>query len=129
MNWYKLIFFHIYKRYYKDGQYSNDIPWLTVSVILGVSSFFYLLSLAVLIYSIFCDCEIQSLNKNPIIILGFVLVGVNYLWFFNNRHYLKIYEKYRISENNNKFSELLSWLFVIMGFVSVPLVALIIKSL
>ncbi len=43
MNWYNLVFYHIFKRYYKDGKYKNDIPSLTASVIVGVSSYFYII--------------------------------------------------------------------------------------
>ena len=78
MSWYKIIFFHVFKRYYKDGKFINDIPWLTTSVIVGVSSSFYLLSLTVLFYFFFIDHDVPQLNKYPILICGFVFAVANY---------------------------------------------------
>lgn len=127
MNWYKLIFFHIFKRYYKNGEFRNDIPWLTASVIIGVSSSFYVLSLVVLTYYVFIDNNVPTLNKTHIIICGFVFAAINYLWFTYKKRYLKIYEEYRTSNKNNRVTEVLSWIYIIMGFASVPIVALIIR--
>jgi Ca2+/Na+ antiporter len=128
MNWYKLIFFHIFKRYYKDGKFTNDIPWLTASVIVGISSSFYLLSLVVLSYFFFIDHNVPPLNKYPILICGFAFAVVNYLWFTYKKRYLKIYEEYRTSNKNNKVTAVLSWIYIIVGFASVPIVALIIHQ-
>jgi len=126
MNLYKLIFFHIFKRYYKNGTFKNDIPWLTASVILGVSSSFYVISLLILSYYVFIDNDVPTLNKYPIIICGFVFVVINYLWFTYKKRYLKIHEEYQISNKSNKITEVLSWIYIIVGFASVPIVALII---
>lgn len=37
MKIFKIIFFHIYNSYYKDGNYSNDIPHLTAYGLAGCS--------------------------------------------------------------------------------------------
>lgn len=127
MSWYIIIFFHVFKRYYKDGKFTKDIPWLTTSVIVGVSSSFYLLSLTVLFYFFFIDHDVPELNKYPILICGFLFAVANYLWFTHQKRYLKIYEEYRQSDKNNKVSAILSWIYIILGFASVPIVALIIR--
>lgn len=128
MNWYQVIFFHIFKLYYKDGKYTNDIPWLTASVIVGVSTSFYLLSLVVLCYFFFIGRDVPLLNKYPILICGFVFSVANYLWFTYKKRYLKIYDQYRTSNKNNNVTAVLSWTYIILGFALVPVVTLIIRN-
>jgi len=62
-----------------------------------------------------------------IIIYGFIFVIINYFYFTYDKHYIKIYNKFKISNKNNGTIELLSWAYVITGFISVPIVALIIR--
>jgi hypothetical protein len=126
MNWYNLVFYHIFKRYYNDGKYKNDIPWLTALVIISVSSSFYILSGLILIYYFFVNKNIPIINKYPIILLGFTFAVINYLWFANNKRYLNIYKHYNTNTANRR-SEIFSWVFVILGFASVPFVALLIR--
>jgi hypothetical protein len=128
MNWYKLIFFHIFKRYYKNGSFTNDIPWLTASVIVGLSSFFYVLGLLVLAYFFFIDHNVPKLKKYPLLISGFAFAITNYLWFTYKKRYLKIHAEYRTSNKNNKVTEVLAWIYVIVGFATVPIVALVIVN-
>lgn len=127
MSWYKIIFFHVFRRYYKDGKFTNDIPWLTTSVIVGVSSSFYLLSLTVLFYFFFIDHDVPQLSKYPILICGFVFAVANCLWFTYKKRYLKIYQEYRISDKNNKVTAVLSWIYIIFGYALVPIVAIVIR--
>ena len=127
MSWFKIIFFHVFKRYYMDGKFTNDIPWLTTSVIVGVSSSFYVISLIVLYFFFFIDHDLPQLNKYPILICGFAFAVANYLWFTHQKRYLKIYEEYLTSDKNNKITAALSWIYIILGFASVPIVALIIR--
>lgn len=127
MSWYKVIFFHVFQRFYKNGKFTNDIPWLTASVIMGVSSSFYLLSLTVLFYFFFFDHNVPPLNKYLILICGFVFTFINYLWLTHQKRYLKIYEEYRTSDKNNKVTAMLSWAFIILGLASVPISALLIR--
>ena len=118
MNWYNLVFYHIFKRYYKDGKYKNDIPWLTVSVIMGMSSFLYVLN-GLILSNYFVNKNILILNKNPIIILAFVFVIINFLWFTKNKRYLSIYDYYKTSKLDNRRTEILAWLYIIFGFAFV----------
>jgi hypothetical protein len=128
MKVHSIIFFHVFKRYYKDGKFTNDIPWLTTSVIVGVSSSFYLISLTVLFSYFFFDRNLPKLNEYPMLICNAVFVVANYLWFTHRKRYLKIYEEYRTSDKNNKITEFLSWIYILLGFVSVPITALVIHS-
>ena len=126
MNWYKIIFYHLFKRYYKDGKYKNDIPWLTAAGILSVSTFFLLTGFFTLIYYLFVKKNVPQLDYK-FTLLGFLFTALNCFWFANKKHYLRIYEEYKTSKVNNTITEILSWLFVILGFASLAIVALLIK--
>ena len=128
MNWYDLVFFHIFKRYYKNGRYKNDVPWLTASIILGVSSSFYILSGLLLSYYFFVSKEVPILNKYLILLLGFIFVILNFIWFTYNKRYKVIYEHCNTLADNSKKTEILSWIYIILGYISVPLVAIFIRT-
>ncbi|WP_318642611.1 hypothetical protein [Flavobacterium ardleyense] len=127
MNWYDLIFYNVFKRYYKEGNYKNDIPLLTASIIVGVSFSFYILSGFLLVYYFIVGQDVPMLSKSPIIIFGFTFNLANYLWFKNKDRYLIVYSHFKSSERNDRQQEVLSWLFIILGFASGPLVALFIR--
>ncbi len=127
MNWYDLIFYNVFKRYYKEGNYKKDIPLLTASVIVGVSLSFYILSGFLLMYYFFIGKDVPMLDRYPIIIFGFTINVANYLWFRNKNRYLSVYKHFRSSDENNRLTEVLSWLFIILGFASGPLVTFFIR--
>ena len=127
MSWYKIIFFHVFKRYYKDGKFTNDIPWLTASIIVSVSSSFYVFSLMDLFCFFLIDQNLPMVDGYSFHIIGFAFALANYLWFTHQRRYLKIYEEYRKSDKNNNVTAILSWIYIILGFASVPIAALIIR--
>jgi hypothetical protein len=129
MNWYNLVFYHVFIRYYKNGKYKNDIPWLTVSVLVGVCSYFYFLNAILLGYFFFISKTAPLLENFRTAIIGgcFVFVIINYFWFTYKKRYLKIYEEYKTSNNSNRVTEILSWIYIIVGFASVPIAALIIR--
>jgi glucan phosphoethanolaminetransferase (alkaline phosphatase superfamily) len=129
MNWYNLVFYHIFVRYYKNGKYKNDIPWLTVSVLVGVCSYFYFLNVILLGYFFFISKNAPLLEnfRTAIIGGGFVFVIINYFWFTYKKRYLKIFKEYKTSNNSNRVTEILSWIYLIVGFASVPIAALIIR--
>jgi hypothetical protein len=41
MEWYRLIFFHVFKVYYRDGDFRNDVPWFTATVLISASLWTY----------------------------------------------------------------------------------------
>lgn len=127
MSWYKIIFFHVFKLYYKDGKYTKDIPWLTATGIVSVPTGFLISTLYWIFYYFFIDKEVPKLD-NTFTMLGCSFMFINYLWFTHQKRYLKIYEEYRTSDKNNKVTALLSWIYIILGFASVPIVALVIRQ-
>ncbi len=126
MNWYNLVFYHIFKRYYKDNKYKNDIPWLTATGIISVPTFFLLTSVFAIIYYLFVESNVPQIGST-FTIFGLAFTVINYLWFTYNKRYLSIYEHYKTSATNNRRTEILSWLYIILGFASLPLVALLIR--
>lgn len=128
MNWYKIIFFHIFQCFYKGGKYSNDIPSLRSTVVVSVSSSFYLLSSFYWIYFLLFN-EKPKLAEHSITVCGFLFVIANYVWFNYRRKYLLIYEKYVYSRVNTRIVALACWVYVLSGFATVPISALIIEQL
>lgn len=126
MNWYNLVFYHVFKRYYKDNKYKNDIPWLTATGIISVPTFFLLTSVFAIIYYLFVESNVPQIGST-FTIFGLAFTVINYLWFTYNKRYLSIYEHYKTSATNNRRTEILSWLYIILGFASLPLVALLIR--
>ncbi|MCG3164424.1 MAG: hypothetical protein POELPBGB_00178 [Bacteroidia bacterium] len=117
MKWYKIIFFHVFKRYYKNGMYKNDLPWLTASSIIAVSSSFYVFSFYLLAYYFINGYMPDHLEKRIIIPIGFLIVIPIVIWFVSKKRYLTIYNELRTSHSNHKSSEILSWLFVFGAYL------------
>jgi hypothetical protein len=127
MDWYNLVFYHVFKRYYKNGNYKNDIPWLTATGILSVSTFFFLTGIFVVFYYFFINKNIPQLN-NLYTIFGIIFTVLNCLWFTYKNRYLSIYKHYQALTTNNRKTEILSWLYIILGFASVPFVAIFVRQ-
>lgn len=123
MNWYNLIFFHVFKKYYKNGKYKNDIPWLTASCILGTASSLLIISLIVLFNLLSSNRNIE-LNNNHLL-FGCLFVVFNTLWFKYKSRYLTIYELFKKSKFNSKTFEMLAWVYLALSFLSIPIVSII----
>jgi hypothetical protein len=117
MTWYNLVFFHVFKRYYKNGRYKNDIPWLTASVIVGVSTMFYIFSFTYLTY-FFVNGEMLELDKKSFLTLGISFVAINWLWFTGGNRYLMIFHSFKERYLRDKLTETLSWVYVFGAYVA-----------
>lgn len=117
MTWYNLIFFHVFKRYYKNGMYKNDIPWLTASGIVGTSSLLYLFTFADLAYYL-SNGEMPEFDKKYILPSGFAFVGLHWLWFIGGSRYLKIFENFKERYLRDKLTETLSWVYIFGAYVT-----------
>lgn len=126
MEWYNIVFFHVFKRYYKNGRYKNDVPWLTASVILGMSSLLYLFSLYVILYYSINNST-PEIKKYVFLPLGLTTIIINCLWFIGSRRYLRIYERYRERLLRDKKSTVLSWTYVFGGYALFILVILLLR--
>lgn len=89
------LFFVIFNSYYKDNQFKNDNPPLTVGG-LFFGLFFGLYVTFYYCYILYLDIETrQGPTDSAAILLGFLSVLTTYFVFFGNRRYMTIYEKYK----------------------------------
>lgn len=126
MTWYNLVFFHVFKRYYKNGRYKNDIPWLTASVIVGMSSMFYLFTFTYLTY-FFANGEMLELDKKSFLTLGISFVVLNWLWFTGGNRYLMIFDNFKERYLRDKLTETLSWVYVFGAYAAFILMIVILR--
>jgi len=122
MEWYNLIFFHVFKFYFKDGNYKNDVPWFTATALISTSFWVYLFSATILITCLFNFDFFKLVNRHLFISSAFIFLFANILWFKRGDRYLKIYRKYKNSPQDLGKISLLSWVVVIGGFLSLPIV-------
>ena len=81
-----------------------------------------------MLYYFIVNNNVPEINKNIIISLGFLIAAGNYYWFVNNKRYLKIYNQYRMSNKNNKLTAVFSWLYLLLAFALIPIIAVINKG-
>ena len=113
------IYFHVYNAYYKDGNYTNDIPHLTAYGIVGCSLSLLLTVIVLLINYLINSADRISFNITIVIsLLG--LIVCFFLFLFKKR-YKKVYVEIKGSKFDNFIFKLLAWLIVAIGFVSVVL--------
>lgn len=120
MEWYRLIFFHVFKVYYKDGNYKNDVPWFTATVLISASLWTYFTSAMVIFVNLLGSDFSNVVSKNVFIGLAFVFVIVNTVYFKRGARYIHIFRKHRHSANDKRSIGALSWFIVIGGLLSLP---------
>lgn len=123
MKWYNLVFFHIFKRYYKNGNYKSDIPWLTASVIISLSTYFYITNILRLFLLV--THHTLHIDKLLFILFGFIFCIINYIWFVGDKRYLQIYTDFKIKYANDRLTDIFSWIYIIVGFLSIGVIALL----
>jgi hypothetical protein len=118
----KVIFFHIYNVYYKDGNYKNDIPYLTAFGIVACSlSIIIVVSVLLLLKG---TLE-TTLSKESIILLTVVCLSIfSYIFLIRSR-YKSIYQEIKGSKWDNVGFKALSWVIVVAGFAFAGLFAYI----
>ena len=126
MTWYNLIFFHVFKRYYKNGRYKNDVPWLTAAGIVGVSSLLYLFTITALTYY-FTKGEMPDVDKKYALPLGVAFIALNWFWFTGGSRYLKIFENFKERYLRDKLTETLSWVYILGAYVTFILMIVYLK--
>ncbi|WP_223032942.1 hypothetical protein [Hanstruepera marina] len=110
-----ILFFHVYNAYYKDGNYSNDIPHLTAYGIVACSLSMLFTSILLFTFALL-DVKLAKISV-IILFVGFLLLLFYY--FFYEKKYATIYNLIKDSKWDNFRFKIASWLIVILGFVSV----------
>lgn len=112
----RLIYFHIYNSYYKDGNFKNDIPHLTAFGIVGCSLSIILLSILFFAYQLLFRVRPTS----PIVVGLFLLLLVFfYFLFFHKSKYQSIYTEFKNSKWDTTTMKILSWLVLLVAFVMI----------
>ncbi|PRZ28137.1 hypothetical protein BC624_101427 [Flavobacterium granuli] len=112
------LFYIIYNSYYKNGEYKNDIPSLTVGGIFLIC--FFCIRLSVLaIMELVNPPYHHTKTSSPTVMLEMIVYGILvYFLFYHNKRYQRIYEKYK--ENvflNSKIAKFLGFCTVILIIV------------
>ena len=112
----KIVYFHIYNTYYKDGNYSNDIPHLTAYGIVGCSISVLFTTIVLLILKLFTTINLAYSEVIIIMILSLIF----FLYFFLfNRKYDKIYKEIKDTNLDTLPFKILSWIIIAVSFFSI----------
>lgn len=122
------LFFVIFNSYYKDNQFKNDNPPLTVGG-LFTAMFFG-------IYMFFCYSYIYYIDidarQGPSKALGYIIALLSfittYVVFFWNKRYLSIYEKYKDNAYLRKKSTKFLCFFLIFSLIVCPMFIILIRN-
>jgi hypothetical protein len=118
----RLIYFHIYNSYYKDGDYDNDIPHLTAFGIVGCS-------LSIILLAIMFSVYLLLLSERPtfgIVVVPFVILLVYfYFTLMHDSKYQAIYSEFKNSKWDTTILKVLSWATMPVAFVLAGLFAYI----
>lgn len=114
------LFFIIYNTYYRNGNFKNDIPPLTVGGIFLI--FFFCTGMSIhatlrlLEINSLASTDVMSPRFATVIVLGSVVT--TYTLFFMNKKYTIIYEKFKDDIFlNSFFGKVLGFLIVILGII------------
>lgn len=122
------LFYIIYNSYYKDGEYKNDIPSLTVGGIFTISFF----SIGLSIFNVIgCINPLYSKIKigNFVAFFSIFFCGlIVYFLFYHNKRYRKIYETYKDNVFlNSKLAKRFSF-FIVILFILSPIILVMIQT-
>ncbi len=121
------LFYIVFNIYYKNGNYKNDIPTLTVGGIFTV--FFFCLTL--LFYGMAMtiinpNLRSYGVNKPVSFAIGIIMSVIVYFLFFYNKRYMIIYERYCDRPSlNSRTAKVIGLSIIILGLLSPFVYALI----
>lgn len=122
------LFFVIFNSYYKDNQFKNDNPPLTVGG-LFFGMFFGLYVTFYYCYIFYIDIEVQQgPTDSAAILLGFLSLLTTYFCFFWNKRYLTIYEKYTDDASLRKKSTKFLCFCLIFSLIVCPMFIILIRN-
>ena len=122
------LFYVIYNSYYKDGEFKDDIPSLTVGGIFLVSFFSIGLSISTIIGLINPDYEKIKLGEVFTFFSLFFYGTLVYFLFYHKKRYRFIYERYKNDEFlNSKLAKRIGFFFVVL-FILSPIILVAINT-
>lgn len=123
MQWYHIVYYHVYRYYYKGNTLGIDTPWFTASLILSVSSSVYCL-VAVVSFRYFILNKGTVLNEHWIMPIYFFLAAMHCAYFYYGKRFQRIYDEMDPKYNHRSLPNLLSWLFICSSFLLLILFAI-----
>lgn len=113
------LFYLIYNSYYKDGEYKNDMPNLTVGGIFIVFFCSLFLSGVLLISKLYPTSKHESENKIWLILLILLSSLFTFIRFFYKKKYQQIYNQHKSNSALNSFTgKVIGFTIVILGIIS-----------
>lgn len=112
------LFYIIYNSYYKNGEYKDDIPSLTVGAIFSIC--FFCIRLTVLAIMQLVDPSYHhAKTSSPTVMLEMIVYGmIVYFLFYHNKRYQRIYEKHKNDIFlNSKIAKYLGFFIIILIIV------------
>ena len=122
MKFLKSIFFHIYNTYYKDGDYTNDIPHFTAFGWVGTSMGAWLAVMMALVNYLLTKSR-PSFELVVLVMVG--SLALLYPLLLYQRRYARIYEQIKGSNMDTPSMKVVAWVIVVGGFLSISLYAYI----
>lgn len=117
----RIVYFHIYNAYYKDGNFNNDIPHLTAFGIVGSSLSFLLMTMGIIVNSYYGREKISESVYTITMVFFLVIFSLIFLY---NRKYNVIYNEIKDSKWGNLFYKIISWFVIFLGYALFSLVVL-----
>lgn len=114
----RLIFFHIYNSYYKNGTYRNDIPHLTAFFIVGAGFSMLILTVILFTSKVLFGATFSKLVVMSIFVAPMPLFTYQYLY---KSKYKLIYKEFRKSKWDTLRVKVMCWLLPLVGFISIVL--------
>lgn len=125
MNFLKVIYFHVYNAYYKDGNYTNDIPYLTAYGITATSIGCLTLTLVALTNYGVLGTRLPVEVCFAVFLICLVLF---FILFIYNTKYKDIYSIVKGSRWDTVTVKISVWIFIGLGFASIGLYSYIFNS-
>lgn len=122
------LFFVIFNSYYKDNQFKNDNPPLTVGG-LFFGMFFGIYMFFCYSYILYHDIENRvGVTREMDCLLGLLGFITTYIYFFWNKRYLIIYEKYKSDTFLRKKSTKFFCFFVVFFLILSTMFLVLIRN-
>jgi len=121
----RLIYFHIYNSYHKDGNYKNDMPHLTALGIVCSLSMILLSTMFVAYQLLFKQRPTLGMVGTPFVIF----LAYFYFALVHDSKYQSIYSEFKNSKWDTTVIKVLSWSAMLVAFIMIGLCAYIFNRL
>ena len=120
------LFYIIYNSYYKNGEYKDDTPSLTVGGIFLICFFCSGLSILNIIGWVDPLYYHMKLSKTTVFLEIILFGSIVYFLFYHNKRYQRIYEKYKEDAFlNSQLAKFIGFFIVILIMISPFMLALV----